>query len=357
MKTFLSKYGDIYLGSAEEGLKTTIDGLTPSSIIIIADSHTAVACVPLITKIIGSQSEVVIAPGDQHKSYASCQTIWSYMLEVGADRSCLVLNIGGGMICDLGGFAASCYKRGVRFGHIPTSLLAMTDAAIGGKTGINHAGYKNLIGQFEIPSFIWIDPDFLKTLPYQELSDGMAEVIKHAIVGSKALWDLLSEIPDLDSINWLDLIAQSTRVKQQVVELDPFEKGARKALNYGHTIGHALESHYLNIKQPMPHGQAITLGMLAETRIAHQLGLLKIEDFQRIITLIMRLLRPSEVTLPQIEQVQHWLLGDKKKINGRLGYSLPESIGSCRWDVMVEDRFIAESLNWLAAHLSTTSKR
>lgn len=351
MKSLPSKYGDIFLGKAKEGLQKAIEDLAPSSVIVVADSHTANLCLPLLADILDCSQAIVIPPGDLHKTIESCQQIWTAMLEADADRSCLLLNIGGGMICDLGGFAASCFKRGVRFGHLPTSLLAMTDAAIGGKTGINHSGYKNLIGRFEVPSLTWIDPIFLNTLPQRELRDGLAEVIKHAIIGGGELWDILSRVEDLSRIDWYDIISLSVPIKQRIVEHDPFEKGIRKTLNFGHTIGHALESHYLLEEHPMSHGGAIMLGMLAESRIAEQMGQLQTEDFQRIISLIMRLLRPSEVTLPSAEALGHWLQGDKKKSKGIIGYSLPDRIGSCAWDIKVEEQYIEESLNWLSVHL------
>ncbi len=355
MKSFPSTYGDIYSGEAGEGLRKAIEVLSPSKIIAIADSHTAGLCLPLLENFIHISHVIVIPPGDQYKTIESCQKIWTEMLKSEADRSCLVLNIGGGMICDLGGYAASCFKRGVRFGHIPTSLLAMTDASIGGKTGINHEGYKNLIGRFEIPSLTWIDTNFLRTLPTQELSDGMAEVVKHAIIGSPELWNWLSNADDLSDMDWDHIISLSVPVKQRIVEQDPFEKGLRKTLNFGHTIGHALESYFLPGTQPLSHGRAITLGMMAESRIAEQMGILKTEEFNVIIPLIMRLLRPSEVTLPALDALQHWLQGDKKKVKGIVGYSLPDRIGSCTWDIKVEEKYMAESLNWLSIHLKASS--
>lgn len=354
MKLLASTYGDICFGKTEDGLQKAIDDLSPSSLVIVADAHTAKFCLPLLENILQSPHIIVIPPGDQHKSLESCQQIWTTMLNADADRSTLVLNVGGGMICDLGGYAASCYKRGVRFGHIPTSLLAMTDAAIGGKTGINFSGYKNLIGRFEVPSLTWIDPQFLNTLPAQEISDGMAEVVKHAIINSKDLWDLLSQADNLSDIEWSPIIYHSILAKQRIVGMDPFEKGIRKTLNFGHTLGHALESHALQGDYPMSHGQAITLGMMAELRIAEQMGHLKNEDFHRIISLIVRLLRPSEVTLPTMDVLLHWLQGDKKKFGGVIGYSLPDRIGSCAWDIAVEEPYITESLKWLSVHLKAS---
>ena len=146
---------------------------------------------------------------------------WAHLVAAGADRSSLILNVGGGMICDLGGFAASCYQRGVRFGHIPTSLLAMADAAIGGKTGVNFEGFKNYIGRFEKPSFVWIDPTFLNTLPHRQIVNGMAEIVKHAIIGSYDLWQMLNSGEQIDSMDWMTILKTNTSIKQHITEADP----------------------------------------------------------------------------------------------------------------------------------------
>ena len=355
MNTLASTYGTIYLGQKDSSLEDLIDQLKPTSMLVLADSNTVKLCVPNLKTVVKEHPVVVIESGDQNKSLESCKAIWSAMIKTDLDRSALLLNIGGGMICDLGGFAASSFKRGIRFIHIPTSLLAMTDASIGGKTGVNFNGYKNLIGQFNLPEFTWIDTAFLKTLPVHELSDGLAEVIKHAVIGSPPLFDLLSSAKNISSLDWDQVIQLSAPVKQRIVDQDPLEKGIRKTLNFGHTVGHALESYYLRGPLPISHGKAVTLGMLAEARAAEQMGKLVQADFQRIISLIMRLLRPSEVTLPPLEALQQWLAGDKKKSNGIVGFSLPNGIGSCQWDIEVEDAYIEESLNWLTTHLKAFS--
>ena len=357
MNTYASPIGDIHLGKVEDGLVVVLEKLQPSSIILLADSNTLKYCVPLLEPVIGTHQCIVIQAGEQHKTLASCEHIWASLIEKGADRSALVLNIGGGMICDLGGFAASCYQRGIRFSHLPTSLLSMADAAIGGKTGVNFEGYKNYLGRFEAPSFIWIDPVFLATLPDREIKDGLAEIIKHAIIGSMALWESLSRIDTLASIQWTSVLQENVLIKKRITEADPYEKGLRKVLNFGHTIGHALESHLLKGPTPISHGQAVTLGMLTEAKIANVMELLDDKDFQAIIELIHRLLGQVEVTLPSMEEIRPWLQGDKKKANGQVGFSLPDRIGSCSWNILVEDQVIAAGLDWLATQVVNPSKR
>lgn len=237
MKEFKSPTGDIYIGSITDGLRNVIQSFDASSLVLIADDHTAKDCVPLLNNLTASATCITIPSGEVHKTLESTQQIWSALLDVSADRSTLVLNVGGGMITDLGGFAASCYQRGIRFGHIPTSLLAMADAAIGGKTGVNYQGYKNYIGSFEIPSFIWIDPIFLNTLPQRELKDGLTEIIKHAVISGGLLWDLIAEARDSKDLNWGSVLELNTPVKQKIVEADPHEKGVRKHSISGIQLG------------------------------------------------------------------------------------------------------------------------
>ncbi len=353
MNVFPSTLGDLYIGSIHDGLQNHIDSHGASLVYLIADDHTADLCVPLLGSIVSKAHCSIIPSGEANKSIESCQQIWSQLVKAGADRSSLILNVGGGMVCDLGGFAASCYQRGIRFGHIPTSLLAMADAAIGGKTGVNFGGFKNYIGRFEKPSFIWIDPVFLNTLPPREMVDGMAEIVKHAIIGSSDLWNMLNRVEHISGIDWMNILKTNTTIKQHITEADPLEKGIRKTLNFGHTIGHALESHFMNTDHPMSHGQAVTLGMLAESKLANLTGLMGNEDFERIIGLIGQLLSPSEVTLPSFEELQYWLAGDKKKSMGRIGYSLPDRIGSCGWDIYVKENEVADSLHWLGTYART----
>lgn len=353
MKTWPSPLGNIYLGPVRDGLQEVISGLRPSMIAILADANTAEHCLPNLHHLVDTYHLVTINPGDTNKTLESCVRIWTSWTIAGLDRSALVLNLGGGMICDLGGFAAGCYQRGIRFGHIPTSLLGMADAALGGKTGVNFHGFKNYLGHFEYPAFTWVDPAFLSTLPEQEVRDGMTEIVKHAIIASPSLWNQISRLEHPNQASWMELLALNIPVKLQIAEQDPKEEGIRKTLNFGHTIGHALESYFMERPAPLTHGEAVTLGMLAESRLAFQTGLLPKEDFQAIIGVVMRLLRPREVTLPPVQDLRQWLDGDKKKKAGQVGFSLPDQIGSCRWDIPVSDDDLHESLDWLQIQVNS----
>ncbi len=357
MKIFKSSISNIYSGGIHDGLKKIIEELNPSLVFVIADENTATLCVPKLTEIIDIKNIIVVKPGEQNKNLDSCQSIWSELINKNADRDSLVLNVGGGMICDMGGFASACYQRGIRFGQIPTTVLSMADAAIGGKLGIDYDGLKNYIGLIRIPVFIWIDPSFLETLPNNEIVSGLAEIVKHAIIGSPSLWQILSGINSVEEIPWEMVLNENIPVKLKIVEADLYEQGQRKVLNFGHTIGHALESYFLALNQLMTHGECVTLGMLVEAKISSIMGLIKDHERGDIVELITRLLRPKVTSLPDFEMIQPWLLKDKKKSGSRVGFSLPDSIGSCRWDVAVKEEIIVESFDWLKAQAKSVPFR
>jgi len=357
MKIFPSSLCDIYEGSISDGLKKVITDLNASKLIIIADENTSALCVPKLQKILNTDCLIITRSGEQYKHLDSCKAIWSKMIEENVDRDSVVLNVGGGVICDMGGFTAACFQRGIRFAHIPTTVLAMADAAIGGKLGVDHEGFKNYIGLIRNPTFIWIDKSFLETLPRTEIISGLAEIIKHAIIGSHPLWHLLSEVKGIEDIPWEKVFELNIPVKAGIVEKDPEDRGQRKMLNFGHTIGHALESYCLSVNKPMSHGLCIYPGMLVESKISTVTGRLKKVDFEAIVEMIYRFWEPKELSLPDFEKVKPWLLGDKKKSRGKIGYSLPECIGSCSWDIVVEDQIVIESYEWLQAQAKSVPFR
>src|SRR4030095_13329833 len=357
MKIFPSSLCDIYEGSISSGLKKVITDLNASRLIIIADDNTLVHCIPKLKNVIDTDYIITTKSGEHHKNLDSCKAIWSKMIEAGADRDSVVLNIGGGVVCDMGGFSAACFQRGIQFAHIPTTVLAMADAAIGGKLGVDHEGFKNYIGLIRNPAFVWVDKSFLETLARTEIISGLAEIVKHAIIGSRNLWQLLAEVQEIDDIPWDKVFELNIPVKAGIVEKDPEDKGQRKILNFGHTIGHALESYSLSVNQHLTHGQCIYLGMLIESKISATTGRLKNVDFEAIVDVIDRFRGPEKFSLPDFEKVKPWLLGDKKKSKSKIGYSLPEGIGSCVWDIMVEDHIVIESYEWLQAQAKSVPFR
>src|SRR5687768_10439429 len=302
---------DIYTGPVS-GLGKVLEKIDRSSCFILADDNTARLCVPLLENI-DHDGLIVIPSGEKHKNLESCELIWSHLVDHKADRNSTLINVGGGMICDLGGFSASCYQRGMTFINVPTSVLAMADAALGGKNGVDYKGLKNYLGVIRLPYVVWIDNVFINTLPRIEKISGLAEIVKHAIIASKEMWDILSTVTSPDDIPWDTILEKNHPVKLAIIEEDLHEGGKRKILNFGHTIGHALESYFLSSGIDVTHGQSVTLGMLAEAKIANLAGLLNNTDFNAIVNMVERLLEPLRISFPTFDELNFWLLQDKKK--------------------------------------------
>jgi 3-dehydroquinate synthase len=278
----------------------------------------------------------IISP-ESKKNLDTCSLIWKELTRLNFERKDLVVNIGGGAILDIGGFAASTYKRGIDFVNVPTTLLAMADASIGGKTGINFDGIKNMIGTFKESIATIISYDFLATLNDEEVSNGMAEIVKHGIIADKWLCDDIMN--KKENINW---VQKSFGIKTRIVNSDPFEKGERKLLNFGHTIGHALEAHY-----KIPHGRAVAAGMIMESHISLTKGMLKREEFDFIKELIHKIgIGKEKIAEADIPALITIMKADKKNENGLFKFVLPERIGSARYDVDVNEEEIAFALNY-----------
>jgi 3-dehydroquinate synthase len=274
------------------------------------------------------QEPLVIAPGEIHKNLSTCQRIWNGMFDAGLDRKSLMINLGGGVIGDMGGFCAATYKRGIDFIQIPTTLLAMTDASIGGKLGIDYEGLKNTIGVFRDPAAVFVDPSFLKTLSARELTSGFAEVIKHALIGDSLLWNAILAMKSLDGTDWTAILQASIAVKVRVVTEDPKEKGLRALLNFGHTVGHAIESYFLASDAPLTHGEAVATGMICEALTAG-------ESFSRteeIIPVIFRFFKLRPIPEHAFDDILQMMAQDKKNASGKVRMALPDANPySLRW--------------------------
>jgi len=286
-----------------------------------------------------------VEPGEDSKSIEVCNQLWNHLLECNADRNALFINIGGGMVTDLGGFVASTYKRGISFIHVPTSLLGMVDAANGGKTGINHHHIKNCIGSFQLPKQVIIYPGFLATLSKSELKSGFAEMLKHGLICNQSHWNDLISLEELKPDNIQKHIPLSISIKEDIVQKDFFEKGERKLLNLGHTIGHAIESHSIETKNPMTHGEAVALGIICESLIALHLQLINEVDHSIIQSGITKFFNPNNYRIPEFNQIKEYLLNDKKNENGRLLLSLPSAIGSALYNIPVATETINQCYN------------
>jgi len=291
---------------------------------------------------------VVVPPGETSKCMGMVQHIWSELLAMGCDRKSLVLNLGGGMIGDLGGFAASTYMRGIDFVQIPTSLLSQVDASVGGKVGINACGIKNLAGVFQQPLAVIIDVDTLTTLPKREMRSGLAEVVKHGLIRDAPYLERICarSWEACGSSAWEEIILRSCEIKAEVVRADEREGGLRKILNFGHTVGHALEALFYQrgAGAEMLHGEAVAYGMFCEARLSHRVGLLsgsELDDIEDILRDLGLLVSMRGVSWTEILPL---LKSDKKNIGGRVRWTLLRRIGEAVFDVELEDLLIEQTL-------------
>jgi len=286
-----------------------------------------------------------VEPGEDSKSIEVCSQLWNHMLECNADRNALLINIGGGVITDLGGFVASTYKRGINFIHVPTSLLGMVDAANGGKTGINHHHIKNCLGSFQLPEQVLIYPGLLETLSQVEMKSGFAEMLKHGIIRDFSHWNDLIALEEFNLSNIRKFIPRSVAIKEEIVQNDFFEKGERRLLNLGHTVGHAIESYCIETQNPITHGEAVALGIICESRIAFQLNLINESDYSTIQSGIRKFFNPNNYRIPKFDKIKNYLLNDKKNENGQLLLSLPSAIGAALYNIPVTTDVINQCYN------------
>jgi 3-dehydroquinate synthase len=294
----------------------------PTAVLVVTDDNTHELCYPLLREALGladDQPVAEIQAGERAKNLTTAEALWQTMFDLKLDRRSLVVNLGGGMLGDLAGFCASTFKRGVPFIHIPTTLLAATDAAIGGKNGVNFNGVKNTLGTFRDPAAVFVDPAFFRTLPARELRSGFAEVVKHALIGDPALWQLLLGIDDLTAADWYALTPPSIAVKVRIVREDPLEKDLRRLLNFGHTVGHAIESYGLGTFDVLTHGEAVAIGIIAESYLAWGDS----ERTQAIANRIVRFFGRHPVHKTAFEMLWSTMQQDKKNEGGVVRVAVP----------------------------------
>ena len=327
-----------------EDLHSLLANLRFSQLFILVDSNTQIHCLPIIEKALpAAASFFVVSPGEKNKTIATCMEIWAAMTHAGLDRKALVLNLGGGVLGDMGGFCASIYKRGIRFINIPTTLLSQVDASVGGKLGVDFEGLKNHLGVFNEPETVLISPIFLSTLPKNELRSGFAEIIKHGLIRDKAYFESLN-FKNWEASDWRELISHSIAIKSEVVSSDPKEAGLRKILNFGHTIGHAFETLYLDGEKHLLHGEAIAAGMICEAWLSQQkLGLAN-EELDKIETAFFSIYGKITVEKSEIESLVDLCLQDKKNEGNSLLFSLLKEIGDCHYNIPVTRQEIREAI-------------
>ena len=298
--------------------------------VIIVDENTQEHCLPILlnySEVFNDAEIITVPPGEESKSMDLCMQIWEGFTEYHIKRNDIIINLGGGMITDLGGFIASLYKRGVAFINIPTSLLAMVDASIGGKTGIDLGPYKNQIGVFSNPEMIICDPEFLETLPNDEFLSGKAEMLKHAVLTSKEMWGKVKTLTP-QSIN-TEIIKEAVEVKNGLVSKDPKETGERKKLNTGHTIGHAIEGFMLE-REPVQHGYCVAWGLLVEARLAYDYKFLAVETYDEIKHVITSCFPRLEFIENDIDELMKLLWNDKKNERKEINFNLIKGFGDIK---------------------------
>ena len=310
--------------------------------VIIVDENTHEHCLPyLITTFEElSDAEVILLPeGEENKQMTIAYGVWEALTDYAVSRNDLIINLGGGMITDIGGFIASCYKRGCDFINIPTSLLGMVDASIGGKTGINLGHFKNQIGVFSNPKAVFIDSIFLTTLPDEEMKSGYAEMLKHGLISNHDLFfEITEQLENFRELN-LEFLSVSLSIKNEVVKNDPHEKGLRKILNFGHTIGHVLEGHYMESLN-LSHGHAVAIGMVMEAFLSVKEGKLSKEEYEKIEINILKYFSVPRFSDGDIKSMTEMLINDKKNDSGTIRCCLLSAIGKCSFDnIIPEERF------------------
>ncbi len=323
-----------------------------SNLMLIVDENSRKYCLPIILQNLNHDFRIVeVKSSEKNKSLESSKRIWQQMIDHNADRNSLCINLGGGVIGDMGGFCASSFMRGVDFIQLPTTLLSMVDSSIGGKLGIDFNGFKNLVGLFKDPESVFIYPKFLKTLSKRELMSGMAEVYKYGLIHDSEFWNQLIKIKNVHTSDMTDLIFKSLEIKKDIVEKDPFEKGLRKVLNFGHTIGHALETANLNTKGHLLHGEAVALGMIGEMHISFQKEMLSQKKLDQVADFLFDQYEINGETMFESEIIFRLCLMDKKNRNQKILASLLSDIGECQINIEIQQSEIDLALDYLKSKL------
>ena len=331
-------------------LSAALKGGSYDKLFILTDTHTHQLCLPILDKVseLSQATEIVIEAEDVHKTLEALSNVWMALSTQGATRHSLMINLGGGMVTDLGGFAAATFKRGIDYINIPTTLLAMVDAAVGGKTGINFNGLKNEIGAFAPAISVWLETEFLRTLDRENFFSGYAEMIKHGLISNNQNWiELLQfETNEIDYVTLKDLVGTSVAVKERIVIEDPKEHGIRKALNLGHTIGHAFESLALAQNRPVLHGYAVAWGLVAELYLSHIKAGFPKDKMRQTIQFIKDNYGVFTFDCKNYEQLYELMLHDKKNCAQTINFTLLKDIGEICINQTADKDTIFETLDF-----------
>ncbi|MDD3005065.1 3-dehydroquinate synthase [Flavobacterium sp.] len=323
-----------------------------SKIFILVDENSSENCLPLFLQNFSIEIafEIIeLESGEINKNIHTCTEVWTILTELGADRKSVIFNLGGGVITDLGGFIASTFKRGIDFINIPTTLLAMVDASVGGKNGIDLGNLKNQVGTITNPKMVVIHSQFLETLPQNQMRSGLAEMLKHGLIYDANYWDLFLDLSQLDTNDMDVLIHRAIEIKNNIVEQDPTENGIRKALNFGHTLGHAIESYFLENKDKttLLHGEAIAVGMILESYLSTTLNLITTEKYLQIKNTIKSIFGTVEILDTDFTPICDLLIHDKKNEYGKIQFTLLEEVGQVKINQEVStDTIISSFLDY-----------
>lgn len=332
-------------------LNQYIDSLSPSKIVVFTDTNTRLYCLDYFVSKLDIKCPLdfkSIPAGEQFKNIETCKELWNYFSEITLDRKALIINLGGGVVTDLGGFVASTYLRGLAYINIPTTLLSMVDASIGGKTGIDLNMLKNQIGLIVNPKMVVIDTHFLNTLPQEEFNSGVAEILKHGLIHSESYWKLVSETKIVNNSSLKEIIYKSILIKKEIVENDPTEHNLRKTLNFGHTLGHAIES-YSHLKkgfQSLLHGEAVAIGLILACYISHSLLNFPKEKLDKLVQLYDYYFFKISFKKSEIDEIFNLLKFDKKNTHGQVNFVLLKDIGSYSMNGDVSNKLIYKAFDF-----------
>ncbi|MDT0554891.1 3-dehydroquinate synthase [Patiriisocius hiemis] len=333
-----------------EAIRSFIKSYNPSTTFVLVDNHTKKVCLPYFLDKLSIEKKIVVLEmpnGENHKNIKTCLQLWQELSNKGADRKSLLLNLGGGVVTDLGGFIACTFKRGIQFINIPTTLLAMVDASVGGKNGVDLGSLKNQIGVIKQPNFVIIDTEYLKTLSETETRSGFAEIIKHGLITSKSYWNKAINYFIVTEEEQKNIIWESIKIKNKVVTKDPLEKGVRKTLNYGHTLGHAIESYYLTHREKrLLHGEAIAVGMILANFISSELLQFPKTILEETSDKIISIFGKVTFNDSAISEIIKLLIHDKKNVNGEVRFVLLTNFGEVKTDCKVPNSLIHKAFEY-----------
>lgn len=340
-----------YSAEAYNQINNYLDSNKPSKVFVLVDENTHQLCLSKFLSKLKEASDfeiIEIPAGEENKNLETCSGVWNALSELGADRKSLLINVGGGVVTDLGGFVASTFKRGIAYINVPTSLLSMVDASVGGKTGVDLGNLKNQIGVINHPEMVIIDSHYLETLPKNEMRSGLAEILKHGLIKSEPYWDKVSNLANLDLQDLDTVIKESVDIKSEVVTKDPYEKNVRKTLNFGHTLGHAIESYFLTheSKPKLLHGEAVAAGMVLATFISQKLKDFPEEKLGQISSKIFDIYGKIEVDQKDIASIIDLMKFDKKNERGNVNFVLLKNIGEPEIDCLVANEIIYEAFEF-----------